>query len=82
MNDAGISDGDILVVDKSLEVKNKDLIIACLNGEFTVKRYFRKKNKIILQAENNKENYPNIEITEEMGFEVWGVVTYTIHKNQ
>ena len=81
MKNAGISDGDLLVIDKSLEAKHKDIIIASLNGEFTVKRYMVKEKKIFLQAENSSHHYPNIEITEEMDFEVWGVLTYTIHKN-
>jgi len=81
MEDAGISDGDLLVVDKSVEAKNKDIVIACLDGEFTVKRYIKEKQKIYLQAENKTREYPNIKITKEIDFEVWGVVTYTIHKN-
>ena len=82
MDDAGISDGDLLVIDKSVEVKNRDIIIACLNGEFTVKRYIKEKHKTYLQAENKSGSYPNIDISMEMDFEVWGVVTYTIHKNR
>ena len=43
MNKVGIHDGDLLVVDKSIEVKNRDIVIACLDGEFTVKRYINNK---------------------------------------
>ena len=82
MVDSGICDGDLLVIDKSVEAKNRDIIIACLDGEFTVKRYINNKNKIYLKAENRSGSYPDIKITEEMDFEVWGVVTYTIHKNR
>ena len=83
MEDAGISDGDLLVIDKSLNAKNKDIIIASVNGEFTVKRYITYKNCIYLRAENKSLYYPDIKIDDEaMEFEVWGVVTYTIHKNK
>ena len=82
MEEAGICDGDLLVVDKSIEVKNRDIVIACLDGEFTVKRYINNNKKIYLKAENRSGSYPNIKITEEMGFEIWGVVTHTIHKNR
>ena len=82
MEKAGIYDGDLLVVDKSQEVKNRDIVIAYVNGEFTVKRYIVEKTKIILKAESNSKMYSNIEINEDAEFEVWGVVTYTIHKNK
>ena len=81
MEDAGIKDGDLLVVDKSLEANNKDIIIAAINGEFTVKRYVLDNNCIYLLSENKSLNYPNIKINETIDFEVWGIVTYTIHKN-
>ena len=82
MEDAGINDGDLLVIDKSLDAKNKDIIIASINGEFTVKRYVVNKDSIYLRSENKSLDYPNIKIDETIEFEVWGVVTYTIHKNK
>jgi len=82
MEKAGIYDGDLLVVDKSQEAKNRDIVIAYVNGEFTVKRYIIEKTKVILKAESNSKIYSNIEINEETEFEIWGVVTYTIHKNK
>ena len=82
MEKAGIRDNDILVVDKSLEAKNNDIIIAILDGEFTVKRYFNNNNKVILSAESESNKYPNIEITESVEFEVWGIVTHTIHNHR
>ena len=75
---AGIHCGDLLIVDRSLEPKNKNVIIAVLNGELTVKRIKMSKNKIFLEPEN--ENYPSQEINAGMEFEVWGVVTNVIHK--
>ena len=77
MCDAGISHNDILVVDRSLQAKNHDIIVAILFGEFTVKRWYKKANKAFLVAENPQ--YPPIEITEASEFEIWGVVTYVIH---
>lgn len=78
MIDAGIHSGDILVVDRSLTPKDGSVVIAVIDGELTVKRILQKKNKIYLLPENN--SFKPIEITSEMHFEVWGVVSYVIHK--
>lgn len=78
MINAGISDGDILIVDRSLQAVSGNIVIGVINGEFTVKRILKKGKKLFLQPEN--ENYKPVEITEEMSFTIWGVVTYTIHK--
>lgn len=78
MKDAGIHDGDILVVDRSLEPRSGRIILGVLNGEFTVKRLSRKGRSLFLLPENDE--YPVTEIKEEMDFRVWGVVTYVIHK--
>ena len=82
MEKAGIGDEDLLVVDKSLEPKNNDIVIAALNGEFTVKRYLNNNDKIFLKAETEIDNYPDINITESTDFEIWGVVTHTIHNHR
>ena len=82
MHDSGIHNNDLLVVDKSLDARNNDIIIAALNGEFLVKRYLLKNDKVYLRAENELESYPTITITEDMDFEVWGIVTHTIHSNR
>ena len=74
---AGILSGDLLIVDRSIEVTNNCIVVAHLDGEFTVKRMKKIKNKIFLQAENN--NYKPIEITKEMDFELFGVVAHAIH---
>ncbi|MCJ7778301.1 MAG: translesion error-prone DNA polymerase V autoproteolytic subunit [Sedimentisphaerales bacterium] len=74
---AGIHDGDLLVVDRSIEPRDKNVVIAVVNGELTVKRIRIRKNKLSLEAEN--ENYQSREIDEEIEFEVWGVVTNVIH---
>ena len=77
MVDAGIYDGDIMVIDRSLDPRSKDVVIAIINGEFTVKRILKKNGAVYLNPAN-KEYYP-ILITEDMEFEIWGVVTHTIH---
>ena len=74
---AGIVNGDLLIVDRSIEVTNNCIVVAHLDGEFTVKRIKKIKKKIFLQAENN--NYKPIEITKEMDFELFGVVAHAIH---
>lgn len=78
MNNAQISSGDILIVDRSLQPKEGAIVVAILNGEFTVKRITYQKGALFLLPEN--ETYKPIEITKEMDFLVWGVVTYVIHK--
>lgn len=75
---ANIQSGDVLIVDRALEPKDKSIVIAVLNGEFTVKRIKKKGKKIFLCPENSK--YPSTEITEESDFSIWGTVSYVIHK--
>ena len=78
MQGAGIYPGDLLIVDRSLEAKNKDVIVAVIDGEFTVKRLILSKGKVYLKPENKK--YSIMEIDEYAQFMVWGVVTHVIHK--
>lgn len=78
MRGAGIHSGDILVVDRSLEAKDGKIVVALLDGEFTVKRIKVTPQGISLVAENPR--YPSIPITSDSDFQVWGVVTYVIHK--
>ena len=78
MKNSGINSGDIMVVDKSLEPKNRSIVIAIIDGEFTVKRVNVNNNELYLMPENS--NFSPIKITKEMDFQVWGVVTYVIHK--
>ena len=77
MQGAGISTGDLLVVDRSMQAVNGNIVVAIVQGEFTVKRLKKEGDKIFLIAEN--PSYRPIEINEESGFEVWGVVSYVIH---
>ena len=78
MKDAGIKSGDIMLVDRSLEPKNRSIVLAVINGEFTVKRVNLNDNKLYLMPEN--DSFTPIKITEEMDFKIWGVVTFIIHK--
>lgn len=75
---AGIHNDDLLVVDRSLEAQDKNVVIAVVNGELSVKRIRIKKGKITLVPEN--KNYSAKEIEADMEFEIWGVVTNVIHK--
>jgi DNA polymerase V len=78
MKGAGIHRGDILIVDRSIESSNGRIVIAAVNGEFTVKRLRIHQNQIVLEAEN--PDYPSITISPNCDFQVWGVVTYIIHQ--
>ena len=75
---AGIHHGDLLVVDRSLQPRDKNVVIAVVDGELTVKRIRINRRKITLEPENH--DYVAREITEETEFEVWGVVTNVIHQ--
>ena len=78
MVDAGIDDKDLLIVDKALDPQDKQIVLAVINGEFTVKRLIRNGDDIYLQAEN--VSYAPIKINEHMDFRIWGVVLGVIKK--
>ncbi len=79
MIEAGINDGDLLVVDRSLEARSRDIVIAIFEGNLTVKRLIIKVDgSAILKAENPL--YKNILISEYTELEIWGVVTSAIHQ--
>jgi DNA polymerase V len=78
MRDAGIQSGDILVVDRSLEPTHNKIVVALINGEFTVKRICIGPKGLTLVAANAA--YAPIPISSETDFQVWGVVTYVIHR--
>ena len=79
MIDVGINDGDILVVDRSIEAKNRDIVIAILEGNLTVKRLLFKTNGlVVLKSENIA--YKDIQIPELADLEIWVVVTSAIHQ--
>ena len=76
MQDMGIQNDDVLVVDRSLTANNGDIIVAFLNGEFTVKRLRFSEDTCLLLPAN--QDYPQTRISEDDDFRVWGVVTYVI----
>lgn len=78
MKDAGINDGDLLVIDRSLDPKDQDIAVCFINGEFTIKRISLNDDKLYLKPANTQ--YPDIEIKNEDSFRIWGVVTHCIHK--
>ena len=75
---AGIHPGDLLIVDCSVHPKDGKIVIAIINGELTVKRLFYNQRKRFLMPENPA--YKSIEITKDMDFMIWGVVTNVIHQ--
>ena len=75
---AGISDGDLLVVDRSLRPAEGDVIIASVDGDFTVKTYRRDKSGVRLEAANPA--YKPIRFAGEMELRVFGVVTAVVHR--
>lgn len=76
MKDAGIENGDILVIDKSLQARDGDIAVCFVDGEFTLKRIKTKGDVIWLMPEN--PDYKPIKVTKENDFAVWGVVIYSI----
>ena len=77
MNGVGIHSGDVLIVDRAESVKNNSIVLAVIDNEFTVKSIKKNAGKLYLNPAN--DNYKPIEITEDMNFNVWGVVTFVIH---
>lgn len=73
---AGIFPDDIAIVDRSRAPSDKDIVLALVDGGFTIKRYRRRQDRIWLQAENPA--YADTEIGGDMSFEIWGVVTKAI----
>ena len=78
MTDAGILSGDLLIVDRSIVPKNNNIVIASIFGDLTVKRLKKKEKSLFLVSAN--DDYPSIEVKEEMECFIWGVVTYIIHE--
>ena len=78
MIEAGLDDGDLIVIDRSLNPENGKIAICFVDGEFTVKRIKKEKNKLLLMPQNKK--YKPIEIKEENELIIWGIVEYVIKK--
>ncbi|MBL7732618.1 MAG: translesion error-prone DNA polymerase V autoproteolytic subunit [Chitinophagaceae bacterium] len=78
MKDAGIFDGDVLIVDRSVGLVNGKVIVAVLNGELLVRRFHKNFSSAFLIPENDR--YKTINLAEFSDFVVWGVVVYSIHQ--
>lgn len=78
LKDANIFDGDLLIIDRAEVPGHKSFVVAIVNGEFTVKRLYKRNGEIRLVPENKA--YPPIEVKEGMDVEIWGVVRHVIHK--
>lgn len=78
MENGGLSDGDLIIIDKSINPENKKIAVCYVDGEFTVKRIVKKNEKLYLKPENN--NYNEIEINEDNQLIIWGIVTYVIKR--
>ena len=81
MSEEGITEGDMLVIDKSSQPENGDLAVWWLDGEFTLKRIQITDDGRLLLMPSNR-NYQPIEVAEDDDFMVWGIVTYTIKSNR
>jgi len=78
MIDANIEDGDLLVIDRSIETRNGKIAVCMIDGEFTIKRLKVDKKCVYLMPEN--KDYKPIKVTEENELIIWGIVTYVIKK--
>lgn len=76
MTDAGINDGDVLVIDRSLEPLDNKVAVCYIDGEFTVKRIKKDKDCVWLMPENS--SFPPIKVTEENELIIWGMVTHVL----
>ena len=76
MVNAGIDDGDLLVIDRGIRPENNKIAICFIDGEFTVKRIIKEQDQLYLKPEN--KNYTKIKIEKENELVIWGIVTYVI----
>lgn len=82
MRDAAILDGDIVVIDKSLDPHNGDYIIAAIDGEFTLKEFRLDPENHCAWLIPHNDSFQPIRVSEEQNFSVWGVVTHVIHRTR
>ena len=78
MNNAGIYNNDLLIIDRSINPYPGNIVVAILDGEFTLKRLIKEENNYYLKAD--KENYPAINLYEYVDIQIWGVAIYSIHE--
>jgi len=77
MEQDNVYDGDVLIVDRSLAVKQNSIVVLNYHGNLVVKKIFKKNGKIFLISSQQNQF---LEITEDSDTQVWGIVTYVIHK--
>ena len=77
MMGAGIHDGDVLAVDRSMQAQDGDVVVACVEGEYTVKRLKKLPNSAMLVAEN--ADYSPIVVSDAEALRIWGVVVAVLH---
>ncbi len=80
MRGAGIFDGDLLIVDRSITAAHNDVVVVVVNGEISLKRLLMKEGKPILVCDNKK--FPPFQYPANAEIEVWGVVTFNIHSHR
>ena len=81
MVDAGLDEGDILIVDRAIDAYNNCKAVCYIDGEYTVKRVeIHSEGARLMPANENNTAYKPIEVTHENDFVIWGVVTYVIKK--
>ncbi|MDR3070088.1 MAG: translesion error-prone DNA polymerase V autoproteolytic subunit [Propionibacteriaceae bacterium] len=78
MLDAGIFDGDEIIVDRGIDARHGDIVVAIIDGEFTVKRLFMRCRKITPHTENSE--CVDLQAPEPSNMRIWGVVTYCLHR--
>ena len=76
MVEAGIFDGDVLIIDRAVKARHGHIVVAEVDGEFTVKTLFNRQGRIKLQAAN--VTFPDIQFKDGQELKVWGVVIHTI----
>ena len=74
------ADGDLLVIDKAIEPIDGDIVVAFIDGEFTLKKIMKEENGQYLWLVPGNDDYPPIKVTEDNEFIIWGVLTYNIKK--
>lgn len=78
MVDAGINEGDLLIIDRSLTPQNGNIAVCFVDGDFTVKRLSVREDGIYLTPANSQ--FPELKVDEESHFQVWGVVSHIIKR--
>lgn len=78
MTGAGIDDGDIMIIDRSLEPRENKIAVCFIDGEFTVKRLKTQEDGLYLMPEN--QEFPPIKVTPANHLIIWGIVTYVVKK--